>query len=711
MAVECVATLLFALGLAQDSLAEICEWVDDVVPREAQWAASGLACAIKVISVITAPHNDSLQQRDLLPAFAVLLLPLVKYLLAVLVTASLVALGYYGRDLPEKLESAETRFRSLMAPSTASKAMPEKERRRDDIQVLRALAVSVVVLFHLGLPWAKGGFVGVDVFFVISGFLVFGSVVHGLCKNEFSLVEFVARRAKRLNPPSAVMLVLLVAFLWRSTYCMYNNQCGRQMTDVFWASLQVANIHLMTQRGGYFVESSPSIVLHYWSLSVEEQLYILVPVIGPVLGVTSLLSFAVMFAQPSKWRFYFVASRYWEFGLGALVAHYASFIHENKFSFLRPTPCKLHWIALYVAAWASMIVASVLTPNDGYPNALTLPVCLAAALVIACKFEVRAPGLKQLGDVSYSVYLYHWPIIVLCRLYVGLTVAPWTTSGNSFFPPALRVNSFGATSFYQDPWVARLNELEDPSDRLFHRTRRVALAVNGDSHVMQIWRLLFGYGQALNATFWNGGVSHGSPDRFEAMWNPPALWSADNYDHRLTFLSFRHRFGQFPRWEDDFKRYARQWIRRSTCTVFLQDNPIFVDADRWELPSERWPIECLRTSEASACAYDQRRVLESPEVGWVRDILRESPEHREAVDMVSFNDLVCWEGMCHSHVHDVPVFADSNHYTAQYVDYARNFMVARLRSSPCFAEVEALMGASAAIESAYGPAAQHRQIL
>eukprot|EP00727_Mastigamoeba_balamuthi_P003631 m51a1_g13265 hypothetical protein (282) ;mRNA; f:26-1895 len=254
--------------------------------------------------------------------------------------------------------------------------------------------------------------------------------------------------------------------------------------------------------------------------------------VGPFLIATTALSFASMFAQTGKWRFYFLASRYWEFGLGALVAVYdrpafpvpMPVLHRLLGSWARWEHKRAALIALYAAAWAALIVATILTPSESYPNALTLPVCVATALVIACKMELRVPVLKQIGDLSYSVYLYHWPIIILCRHYMGVSMSA---------KPA---------------WLASLV--------------------------------------------------------LTAMFSSASYWLIDKW-----------LWGQAP-WESDYKRYARQWIEKSNCTVILVDNPI--------------------------------KVLPSLDIGWMRSLLSEHPELRGRVEMVSFNDLVCWDSILES---------------------------------------------------------------
>eukprot|EP00727_Mastigamoeba_balamuthi_P003299 m51a1_g12967 hypothetical protein (142) ;mRNA; r:1827-2332 len=130
-------------------------------------------------------------------------------------------------------------------------------------------------------------------------------------------------------------------------------------------------------------------------------------------------------------------------------------------------------------------------------------------------------------------------------------------------------------------------------------------------------------------------------------------------------------------WENDFKRYTKEWIETSNCTVVLVDNPVWVKAGDMTDDLDNAPSKCLRTKDASQCVYNRWTVAPSPEIGWMRSLLAENPELGDRVEMVSFNDLVCWDGKCHSHVHNVPVYGDCSHYTNVYVAYATNYMMAR----------------------------------
>eukprot|EP00727_Mastigamoeba_balamuthi_P011669 m51a1_g7124 hypothetical protein (340) ;mRNA; r:141729-150010 len=264
--------------------------------------------------------------------------------------------------------------------------------------------------------------------------------------------------------------------------------------------------------------------------------------------------------------------------------------------------------------------SSMLHINESYPNALTLPVCVATALVIACKMELRVPVLKQIGDLSYSVYLYHWPIIILCRHYMGVSMS----TKPAWLASLVLTAMFSSASY----WLIDVFVVEPlfkklvgpggvyapvvPEQRLHIRSNSVVFGFNGDSHMIQFWKPLYNYGDKLGVSMYVGGVNHNDIPNYEVMWNPPELWSPARFATRVAFLNWRvlvqkWLWGQAP-WESDYKRYARQWIEKSNCTVILVDNPF-------------------------------------PDIGWMRSLLSEYPELRGRVEMVSFNDLVCWDSM------------------------------------------------------------------
>ena len=224
------------------------------------------------------------------------------------------------------------------APATTAASAEHLPRReaRTDIQALRAIAVGAVVAFHAGVPGLRGGFTGVDIFFVISGFLVTGHLLRlqrGSARQGW--VSFYGRRILRLLPAGTTVLVG-TALLAR--WLLDPLQYRAAGTDALTSALYVVNVHLAAARVDYFTELQPSVFQHYWSLAVEEQFYLLWPfavllltvalgrgrrTVGTVLAVVTVLSFAVSYlATPhyAQVAFYLLPTRVWEFGVGALLA-------------------------------------------------------------------------------------------------------------------------------------------------------------------------------------------------------------------------------------------------------------------------------------------------------------------------------------------------------------------------------------------------------
>ena len=174
-------------------------------------------------------------------------------------------------------------------------------RHRNDIQGLRAIAVLLVVLCHAGVPGVTGGYVGVDVFFVLSGFLITGVLLSGVSKSRWhSLVEFYSRRARRILPAAALTLVATDI----AAYGLLNLVRAKQtMQDSVSAALFTANIHFANQGTNYFAQGQPpSPLQHFWSLAVEEQFYLVWPVILAlvVLGIGIVLRPATRRGGPSR---------------------------------------------------------------------------------------------------------------------------------------------------------------------------------------------------------------------------------------------------------------------------------------------------------------------------------------------------------------------------------------------------------------------------
>ncbi|HEX6701459.1 MAG TPA: acyltransferase family protein [Gaiellaceae bacterium] len=288
---------------------------------------------------------------------------------------------------------------------------------RDDIQGLRAFAVLLVVLGHAGVPFLPGGFVGVDVFFVLSGFLITGLLLaEAERRGTISIAGFYARRARRILPAAA--LTLLVTDV--AAHHLLNFLRAREVvSDSLWAAAFGANVHFAREGSDYFAQAQPpSPLLHFWSLSVEEQFYVVWPtivalfvlrrrlpllVVAATLGVASL---AWSVHSTSAAAYYSTAARAWELALGACLA------------IARPrVPTLARWIGL-AAIGVAAVGFSGATRFPGY--AALLPAA-GAALVIAAgggRLLSIAP-LRYIGDRSYALYLWHWPVLVIAVQYVG----------------------------------------------------------------------------------------------------------------------------------------------------------------------------------------------------------------------------------------------------------------------------------------------------
>ena len=315
---------------------------------------------------------------------------------------------------------------------------------RTDIQGLRAIAVTMVLLYHLWPNRLTGGFAGVDVFFVISGFLITSHLLASPPRRGRDLLQFWSRRIRRLLPAA---LLVLAATLAASRLVAPDTQWGSTANHVKAAALYFVNWRLAADSVDYLArENAPSPVEHFWSLSVEEQFYFiwpililllvgaalllrwrLVPTVSLGLGavVAASLGYSISETASNPPAAYFVTpTRIWELGIGGLLAAALSSraLGRRRDSEALPIPAPAR-IAL---AWAGLAAIGVTafrytaaTPFPGW-EAL-LPVLGAAAVIAACPPKATAsPGpamalrpVQWLGDVSYSVYLWHWPIIAL----------------------------------------------------------------------------------------------------------------------------------------------------------------------------------------------------------------------------------------------------------------------------------------------------------
>jgi len=306
---------------------------------------------------------------------------------------------------------------------------------RPDLEGLRGIAIALVLLCHARIPGAEAGFVGVDVFFVLSGFLITGLIVDEAERTgRIRLGAFYARRARRILPASAVVLAttLLAAQLIMSPLDL-----PRVTDDALAASLSLANVRFALDATDYFAPIDASPVLHYWSLAVEEQFYLLWPVLLLVVarlgrprvamtilaGVVLVGSFLLCFlltTTAASWAYYSLPTRAWQLAAGGSIALAATWFHGVP----RPVATVVGWSGVALLG----ISLGAIGPTTAYPGLASLLPTVGTVAIIASGghlgSSVRAglawTPLRWFGRISYSLYLWHWPILVLGPMALGV---------------------------------------------------------------------------------------------------------------------------------------------------------------------------------------------------------------------------------------------------------------------------------------------------
>jgi peptidoglycan/LPS O-acetylase OafA/YrhL len=315
---------------------------------------------------------------------------------------------------------------------------PERKSTfRADLEGLRAVAVVLVLLYHARIPGFTGGYVGVDVFFVLSGFLITGILLRERgTTGRISLPNFYARRARRILPASALVLVVTVV---AAALFMPPLTLPDTTKDAAAAALYVSNMRFGLQATDYLgSQMAPSPILHYWSLGVEEQFYVFWPAlvllvcsrggsvarrIGITAVVVSVLSFALslwMTNANAPWAFFSLPTRAWELGIGAVLAVSGSWLARVP---ARPAAA-LGWMGLAAVALSGVVLGDS-TPFPG--TAALLPTLGSALVIVAGVRPSRlAPARllstavpRFLGRISYSLYLWHWPLLVIPAAALG----------------------------------------------------------------------------------------------------------------------------------------------------------------------------------------------------------------------------------------------------------------------------------------------------
>ncbi|QKE83635.1 acyltransferase family protein [Arthrobacter sp. NEB 688] len=332
---------------------------------------------------------------------------------------------------------------------------------RPDIEALRALAVVLVVLYHAGVPFLQGGYVGVDVFFVISGYLITRHLHTELTTHgRIRLTDFYARRIRRLLPLATLVTLATLAATWLIASPL---QARRTATDALWSTLFAMNIHLANSGVDYQANQDPSPLQHYWSLAIEEQFYLVWPLLitaasllwlrrrhtphgtRPTPSTTLLLTtitlataaslaYAIHTTDIARSLAYFATpARAWELGIGGLLAIAAPTLARTRLLAHTPTTTLLAVTGL-TAITTSAILYTDTTPFPG--TAALLPVLGTAATLTAGLHRptplethlLDTPLPQGLGRISYGLYLWHWPLLTLAPTYLDTTPTPLQTT-------------------------------------------------------------------------------------------------------------------------------------------------------------------------------------------------------------------------------------------------------------------------------------------
>lgn len=293
---------------------------------------------------------------------------------------------------------------------------------RGDIDGLRAVAVLAIVLFHLNPATLTGGFIGVDIFFVISGFLITSNIYRDLQSEGFSFLDFYARRIRRLYPALivTVLVTLAAAFLF-----LFPSELEKTARGAVATVLYVSNIFFY-DKINYFTVGEVRPLLHTWSLAVEEQYYLIFPLILVLLyrfarraiipALFLIAIFSLGFAEylirvDASAAFYWSPPRFWEFMAGSLIV----FLPH------RPLPRPMADGAVIAGLFAILVAILAFTPTSPVPGLLALlPVCGTALIIyagqqrgLAASALLSLPPMRFFGRISYSLYLVHWPLIVI----------------------------------------------------------------------------------------------------------------------------------------------------------------------------------------------------------------------------------------------------------------------------------------------------------
>jgi len=320
---------------------------------------------------------------------------------------------------------------------------PVKTSYRSDIDGLRGIAVLAVVGFH-GFPTqVRGGFVGVDIFFVISGFLISSILIDSLERDEFSFIDFYARRVRRIFPALAVVLIACMGFGWLVLFPDEYQQLGKHIGA---GAGFVGNLVSLHEAGYFDTNASLKPLLHLWSLGVEEQFYIVWPILlllfwrwrqGPLIIAIAILIISflinlVLTTTDQAAAFYLPITRFWELMLGCIVAiapsrRISAIARAAVFERFKQLYLRHRNAGSEIAASLGLVLIgtamALINGNRAFPGAWALLPTIGTVLLIAAgkttfigQRLLGNPALVHVGLISYPLYLWHWPILSFARI-------------------------------------------------------------------------------------------------------------------------------------------------------------------------------------------------------------------------------------------------------------------------------------------------------
>jgi len=334
-------------------------------------------------------------------------------------------------EAPSKFAANRIEMKTYaMNEATESAGESVRPIYRADIDGLRAVAVIAVVIFHAFPGAIPGGFIGVDIFFVISGFLISTIVFESLERSEFSLREFYGRRVRRIFPALIVVLIVSLLFGW---FALLTDEYSRLGKHVAGGAAFISNI-VSLKEGGYFdTAAGMKPMLHLWSLAIEEQFYLFWPLLVAYVwkrrisflkltAVVAMLSFAVniyLVGRHPTTAFYSPLSRFWELMIGAVLAYIALHAPELNRNYKN---------AQSACGFLLLIIGFMFVDAGGaFPGWWALLPTLAGFLIISAgpaswlnRNVLSNRGLVWFGLISYPLYLWHWPLLSFARIVSGI---------------------------------------------------------------------------------------------------------------------------------------------------------------------------------------------------------------------------------------------------------------------------------------------------